>query len=117
MNLIETLIALRNSDPGTQSQYLHSEFKRNLERSVFDVDKLHTALDEAKLKSELGIEIISILSQCIGNSKPEYNIEVDTLIKCGQYIQAIKLHRSNTGLGLAESKQYVDNRKMMLNVH
>lgn len=36
------------------------------------------------------------------------------LIKSGEYIQAIKMHREQTGLGLKESKEYVDQLKINL---
>jgi len=117
MNLIEILIALKNSKPGTQSEYLHSEFKRNLDTTTFNVDRLHELIDEAKLKSELGLDIIGVLCECINTVKPDYSREVDALIRANQYIAAIKLYRTNTGLSLSESKKYVDMRKVMQNVH
>lgn len=37
------------------------------------------------------------------------NDEVVSLVRRGEYISAIKLRRSQTGCGLKEAKDYVDN--------
>ncbi|MBK8097085.1 MAG: ribosomal protein L7/L12 [Planctomycetes bacterium] len=40
--------------------------------------------------------------------------EVDALLRAGQKIQAIKLVRERTGLGLKEAKDLVDEREQRL---
>lgn len=113
MNLVETLIALRNCVPGEQSQFLHSLLRDNMDKCIFDAEKLHRAIDEIEFKSDLGIEITQVLCDCISVDKSDFS-EIDTYLKQGQWITAIKIYRNKTGASFADSKHYIDSRRKML---
>jgi ribosomal protein L7/L12 len=55
--------------------------------------------------SNLGIEVPS------GAATPDAYDEVESMVREGQLIQAIKLYRQRTGLGLKESKDAIDTIK------
>lgn len=61
-----------------------------------DVKRMNRTLD--KLVKHLGVEIYSNIDD-----------ELRDIIKNGRKIKAIKRYREHTGLGLKESKEYIDN--------
>jgi ribosomal protein L7/L12 len=115
MKLIQTIQALRNATPGAISATLHEQFKESLKHCEFDIEKLKLALDEAKFKDSLGMKdaVAEVLCHALCESQP-HDIEVDTYLRNGKYIEAIKLYRNRHGTGLAESKQIIDVRKAQL---
>lgn len=59
---------------------------------------------------------VSQIGAVATSASGDFMIEVERLVRANQLIQAIKLYRENTGMGLKESKDAVDALKRQMNL-
>jgi len=59
--------------------------------------------------------ILESIAKQIGVPEPSVDDEIIKLIEDGKKIKAIKIYRQTTGLGLKESKEYIDMLSKKLN--